>query len=236
MKISIIPMFISLYLFCLIPVHSSFWLQIAAWPWVVRTVSGNLHKADSWVYCCCCSCSCSCSCCSWSCSCTCVAALPDMCPVLVPLTVIAQVQTVLRLRPTFIVNSLYKYYRNIILYYWVEKWWSVTYLNTERQGLPTLLPWQWLCTTFYLHISSESHTSHYWTAPVCSELADKCRLQFLSWNPHSVVIRKLRPSPPDASTATVHQQLLPARHSLVTMVNFTRWITRRRCCCCGEPN
>ena len=113
MKISIIPMFISLYLFCLIPVHSSFWLQIAAWPWVMRTVTGDLHKADSWVRCCCCSCSCCCSCCNWSC--TCVAALPDMCPVLVPLTVIAQVQTVLRLRPTFIVNSLLKYYRNIIL-------------------------------------------------------------------------------------------------------------------------
>ena len=114
MKISIIPMFISLYLFCLIPVHSSFWLQIAAWPWVMRTVCGNLDKADSWVYYCCCSCCC--CCCSWSC--TCVAALPDMCPVLVPLTVIAQVQTVLRLRPTFIVNSLYKYYRNIILLGW----------------------------------------------------------------------------------------------------------------------
>ena len=113
MKISIIPMFISLYLFCLIPVHSSFWLQIAAWPWVMRTVSGDLHKADSWVHCCC-----SCSCCNWSWSCTRVAALPDMCPVLVPLTVIAQVQTVLRLRPTFIVNSLYKYYRNIILLGW----------------------------------------------------------------------------------------------------------------------
>ena len=103
------------------PVHTSFWLQIAAWPWIMRTVTGDLHKADSWVHCCCsCSCSCCsccscccCCCCSWSC--TCVAALPDMCPVLVPLTVIAQVQTVLRLRPTFIVNSLWKFYSNIII-------------------------------------------------------------------------------------------------------------------------
>ena len=84
------------------PVHSSFWLQIAAGPWVMRTVCGNLHKADSWVHCCC---SCSCCwwwcCCSWSWTCTCVAALPDLCPVLVPLAVIAQVQSVLRLRPVW---------------------------------------------------------------------------------------------------------------------------------------